>query len=522
MMPHPNNHSFDASCVHETLIVKSSRHATVAGYTQPTQTARAAACTPSGRIKEPEQNKSKNKTKNPVQLRRTAPKASIIPSIPSPFTFPAPLVLPEDDIALDPRYPPQSLLSWLRSRDRNPVTRERNTIYVVAVSDDYDDDTSFIKEWIRPYQPIRPKTGYKKAEYVHETSLPRRPHVDAVVDYLAAFYHGLPVRKLSTDISFENWNKPGSYTRQAGRRWKHSYPDHVGLNIGEEIVGIRVRKRRWPDPFMVQLNLNDLIDAAISLLPADAYALLMLVDHDIYEGDEEFTCGRAYGGSRVAVVSSARYNPALDEQAAIEREHAWPASHCASFVERCCADADADAESDEDAPLDTRLPTKGKFKARSPKHSTASQDTSANSLDCPDTSPLQQTISAFNANPQTSNNTYGLYLARLVRTAAHELGHCFGIDHCMYYACCMQGTASIAEDLRQPPYLCPVDLEKLLRATGSSERKRNVALLEFCKGWSSESMFRAYEAWIRARLDELEAGSIQRGEWMDGNAMDMD
>jgi archaemetzincin len=33
------------------------------------------------------------------------------------------------------------------------------------------------------------------------------------------------------------------------------------------------------------------------------------------------------------------------------------------------------------------------------------------------------------------------------------LGHCFGIAHCVYYACSMQGTASIIENSKQPLYL---------------------------------------------------------------------
>ena len=50
--------------------------------------------------------------------------------------------------------------------------------------------------------------------------------------------------------------------------------------------------------FTHQLNLNDLLDAAIDILPDDAYALLMMVEHDMFEDeDDDFVCGRAYGGS---------------------------------------------------------------------------------------------------------------------------------------------------------------------------------------------------------------------------------
>jgi archaemetzincin len=36
-----------------------------------------------------------------------------------------------------------------------------------------------------------------------------------------------------------------------------------------------------------QLNLNDLLDAAIEILPADAYALIMLVEHDMFEDEDD-------------------------------------------------------------------------------------------------------------------------------------------------------------------------------------------------------------------------------------------
>jgi archaemetzincin len=58
------------------------------------------------------------------------------------------------------------------------------------------------------------------------------------------------------------------------------------------------------------MNPGDL-DAAI--LPDGAYALLFLVHQDLFKSPEdEFVYGRAYGASRVAVVSMARYNPSLD------------------------------------------------------------------------------------------------------------------------------------------------------------------------------------------------------------------
>ena len=129
--------------------------------------------------------------------------------------------------------------------------------------------------------------------------------------------------------------------------------------------------------------------------------------------------------------------------------------------------------------------------------------------------PIQAAVSVHAAlpTPQIQSQLSSLWLSRVCQTASHELGHCFGMDHCVYYACVMQATASLAEDVRQPPYLCPVDLAKLLRATGADERKRYEALLRFCgrhedggAGW-----FKAFEAWIIGRLEGLEGlGGLEK------------
>ncbi len=74
-----------------------------------------------------------------------------------------------------------------------------------------------------------------------------------------------------------------------------------------------------------------------------------------------------------------------------------------------------------------------------------------------------------------------LFIIRLALTSAHELGHCFGLEHCTYYACCMQGSASLAEDARQPPYMCPVCEAKIMLATGADRKERLRKIREVCR-----------------------------------------
>jgi archaemetzincin len=78
----------------------------------------------------------------------------------------------------------------------------------------------------------------------------------------------------------------------------------------------------------------------------------------------------------------------------------------------------------------------------------------------------------------------------------------------------MQGTAGMAEDLRQPPYLCLVCLAKVTRAVRDVEQyadetqfivERYRALARFCAKWRRLGMFAAYRRWLEKRIEMLEA-----------------
>ncbi|KAJ5886891.1 uncharacterized protein N7473_009565 [Penicillium subrubescens] len=422
------------------------------------------------------QNAAKAGFKRPDTKQRLAATRSDKPSkihdfksIPAddPWTFPAPLLLPGDDLSEDPEYPPQSFQEWLDEEDRNPVSAKRKTVYVVTAPE-IEDDVQFMRTWDN-------RLGDR-----HHVA---QPSAEAILDYLQAFYHGLPVKSLPRlTPAFTAWDEEPK-TKRKPRQPRQ--PKYIALKFGNECVRIRIR----PSPdgiFGGQLNLDDLLDAAIAMLPKDAYALLLLVHQDLYEDeDDEFVCGRAYGASRVAVVSSARYNPALDEHQSVERLHAWPASHCENYIATC---------------FTTSGPKVKRQKTSKPTKPIEIKDSSSIS-----SSPLMAAMSIYRDLETTNRSPSALstlWLGRMCRTAAHELGHCFGIDHCVYYACAMQGTASIREDARQPPFLCPVDLAKLTHATGATAAQRYKALLDFCdRPEYGECLFFApFAEWIRGML----------------------
>lgn len=427
-------------CTHPTAAVACSQNAVKAGFKRPDTRQRLAATRPA--------NPSKTHEPNLI-------------SVDDPWTFQAPLLLPGDDLSEDPEYPPQSFQEWLDEEDRNPVSARRKTIYVVTTPE-IEDEVQFMRTWEKS---------------VNEKHQVTKPSPTAILDYLQAFYHGLPVKTLSRlATAFTAWDEEPKQPR------KSRQPRYVALKFGNDCVRIRIRAS--PDGiYGGQLNLDDLLDAAMAILPKDAYALLLLVNQDLYEDDDdEFVCGRAYGASRVAVVSSSRYTPVLDEYQSVERLHAWPASHCELYMSMCCTASRSDP--------------KRQKKSESKASSKSKETTSISSSPLTAAISIYRDLETIDLSPSALST---LWLGRVCRTAAHELGHCFGIDHCVYYACAMQGTASIREDARQPPFLCPVDLAKLTYATGTTAAQRYKALLKFCdRPQYRECLFFApFAEWIR-------------------------
>jgi archaemetzincin len=258
----------------------------LAGYAQPTKQQRAAAMTASG-----------------SSLR--------LSNVESNQTFPAPLVLPHDDFNYDPECSPQTVHSWLHEKARNKLSTEydRDTLYIGRVPK-IGEDVQFMRDWTTPSLFERDAIS---------------PDAQRFVDNLNVFYHGMSVETLKNPLHWTTW-------AQSSRAYRSvNLPKHVALAYDGQRTRIRVRKA-LDGIFAAQLNLNNIIDAAIAMLPDDAYALLLLVDHDIYKDeDDDICCGRAYGGSRVAVVQTARYNPLLDVHGKIDHMHVWPFSYCKIF-----------------------------------------------------------------------------------------------------------------------------------------------------------------------------------------------
>jgi archaemetzincin len=74
-----------------------------------------------------------------------------------------------------------------------------------------------------------------------------------------------------------------------------------------------------------------------------------------------------------------------------------------------------------------------------------------------------------------------LVLRRSCKVLAHETAHMFGIQHCVFFNCLMNGSNHLDESDRRPFHLCPVDLRKLHHSIGFDLGRRCLALLDFAR-----------------------------------------
>ncbi|NP_001028746.1 archaemetzincin-2 isoform 2 [Homo sapiens] len=78
-------------------------------------------------------------------------------------------------------------------------------------------------------------------------------------------------------------------------------------------------------------------------------------------------------------------------------------------------------------------------------------------------------------------------LLRSCKTLTHEIGHIFGLRHCQWLACLMQGSNHLEEADRRPLNLCPICLHKLQCAVGFSIVERYKALVRWIDDESSDT-----------------------------------
>jgi archaemetzincin len=89
-----------------------------------------------------------------------------------------------------------------------------------------------------------------------------------------------------------------------------------------------------------------------------------------------------------------------------------------------------------------------------------------------------------------------ILLQRSCRVLAHETGHMFGLQHCIYFKCILNGSNHLKESDSRPTHLCPVCLHKLQYSIGFDVVERYAKLFHFYKkvGFDDEAQ------WLAKRL----------------------
>ena len=97
-------------------------------------------------------------------------------------------------------------------------------------------------------------------------------------------------------------------------------------------------------------------------------------------------------------------------------------------------------------------------------------------------------------------------LRRACKVLNHEAGHMFGMQHCVFYDCSMNGSMSLPETDAAPIHFCPVCQKKLLWNIGCDAEKRGEALRAFYAkhGLKEEAAFMESSLVLVRKSAELE------------------
>lgn len=92
-----------------------------------------------------------------------------------------------------------------------------------------------------------------------------------------------------------------------------------------------------------------------------------------------------------------------------------------------------------------------------------------------------------------------LILRRSCHTLAHEICHIFGMQHCIYFKCPVNGSNNLDESDSRPMQPCPVCLRKLHSTIGFDLIERDRRLVDVYErfGFTEEAM------WIKRRLEHI-------------------
>ena len=92
-------------------------------------------------------------------------------------------------------------------------------------------------------------------------------------------------------------------------------------------------------------------------------------------------------------------------------------------------------------------------------------------------------------------------LKRSCKVLVHETAHMFGMEHCIYYSCAINGSNHLDESDSRPMHLCPVCMRKLQHSIEFDvvERYKNL------QNYYDASRFDDASKWVKERLEHIQA-----------------
>jgi archaemetzincin len=111
---------------------------------------------------------------------------------------------------------------------------------------------------------------------------------------------------------------------------------------------------------------------------------------------------------------------------------------------------------------------------------------------------------ARNGDPAESDESFRVCLLRTVKTATHETGHMFSMEHCIAYQCNLCGCNNRAESDRRPLPCCPECAAKICDATGADAIERYDKLAAFTKTHGLDGAHRLYARYAQTLREARE------------------
>ena len=249
------------------------------------------------------------------------------------------------------------------------------------------------------------------------------PPLESLVDMTQAFF-GRPVRLLPPALVSRqsaprtSTKTPGAVfaTKKHESRFRIQFLDDDNKSASARVVLESQLSGRYDAPtnryqLSVDSVLGELGHFRSHVFPHENFCIMGITMQDLYDGPQDLFCaGMAAGGSKVAVFSFARYHPTLR----MSPLHWW------------------------DYGYQTTCGTYSYFEPEERPKGLAAQP------------PVQ-----------LSGRGTVEFLRRASKLVNHELGHLYGLDHCIYYNCLMRGTGHLVEDFAAPFHVCGICLRKL-------------------------------------------------------------